>query len=197
MKRTTQRRSVAAAAAVILTAIILPAFVAAQGAQAPAQPANAPAEQSRLSRTLGLTPEQEKALVEFRQARREESRAFRDEMAKVRGEMRELAKDPEANQAKLDALIDKTAKLRAERIKAAFRTRAERDKIFTPEQLAKMKTLRSRMEGRLGRTGRVMRRLDRAGMRGPGRLMGPGPRLGRMARLRALRHSPFFRWRRW
>jgi len=197
MKRTTQRRFVGAAAAVILTAIILPAFVAAQDAQAPAQPANAPAEQSRLSRALGLTPEQEKALEEYRQARREESRAFRGEMAKVRGEMRELVKDPGANQAKIDALIDKITKLRAERIKAAFRTRIERDKIFTPEQLDKMKTLRSRMEGRLGRSGRFMRGLDRTGMRGPGRLMGPGPRLGRMARLRALRHRLFFRWHRW
>ncbi len=91
---------------------------------------------------LDLTPEQEKALEEFRKARAEEGRAFRDEMAKVRAERRELAKDPKANQAKLDALIDRTAKLRAEREKAAFRNRIERDKIFTPEQREKMKTFR-------------------------------------------------------
>jgi Spy/CpxP family protein refolding chaperone len=188
---------IGAAAMAFVAALLLPALVAAQETKTPPPAANERPGRMLARETLDLTPEQEKALVEFRKARAEEGRVFRDEMTRLRAEMRELAKDPKANQPKLDALIDKTARLRAEREKAAFRNRTERDKIFTPEQLEKMKALRDRLANRPGMAGRGPMGFGRMGFRGPGRFLGPGSRPERMARLRALRHRPFLRrWRR-
>jgi Spy/CpxP family protein refolding chaperone len=165
-----------AGVAALLVASLLATRAAAQD-QPPAAGQAAPARIGRASADLGLSAEQEKALREFRQARREESRAFREEMGRLRGELRELARNPEANRAKIDALIDKQAGLRAERQKGAFRARAERDKIFTPEQREKIRSFRSRAAGRtaLGRRAALGRAPWRA------------------ARWRALRHHPFFR----
>ncbi len=180
----------------LLAAALFVSLAAAQDTQPPAQPDRSRVERARPLADLGLTAEQVKALEEFRKARREESRTFRDEMRKLRDETRELAQDPQANQKGIDALIDRRAGLVAERQKAGFRARAERDKIFTPEQREKLKTLKSRFAGRRGLAGR--------GMKGPGRLglgpagrrtMGRGP--ARMARLRALRHRLHRNWRRW
>ena len=53
-----------------------------------------------------MTADQKKALEGFRKARLEERTAFREKMAQLREEMRGLAGDPQANQAKIDALID-------------------------------------------------------------------------------------------
>ena len=198
MKKEISRPFVRLTTAVFLAAFLFPAFAAAQETQAPAQPGKTPAEKMRPRRDLGITPEQEKALEEFRKARMEEDRSFREEMTKIHTDMRELAKDPKANQAKIDALIDKTAELRAGREKAAFRNRAERDKIFTPEQLEKMKSFRGRLRGRPGLAGRGRMGFGRMGFRGPGmgRFREPGIGMRPMERLRALRHRQFLR-RRW
>jgi len=184
------------ATAVILAMALIPALAAAQESSAPAQAAQAPAERLGPRQALALTPDQEKALEAFRQARRDESRAFRDEMAKVRHEMRGLAKDPQANRAKMEALIDRTAKLRADREKAALRARGERDKIFTPEQLERLRSWRGRLAGRAGLArGRGGAAFGPMGFRAPGRLGGQRLAPGRMARLRALRHRALLRWR--
>src|SRR4030042_4264634 len=198
MRKESHGTSVRVAAA-FLAAVLLPACVTAQETQAPDRTTKTQIERARPRADLGLTPEQERALGEFRKARAEENKAFREEMTKLRAEMRELAKDPGANQAKIDALIDRTAELRSGREKAAFRNRADRDKIFTPEQLEKMKALRSRFEGRPAAAGRGRMALGRVGLHGPrmGRFMEPGFGPGRTARLRALGHRPFLRWRRW
>jgi len=184
--------------AVILALALIPALAAAQDSQAPARAAQAPAERLSPRQALGLTPDQEKALEAFRQARREESRAFRDEMAKVRQEMRGLAEDPQANRAKMEALIDRTSKLRADREKSALRAGVERGKIFTPEQLQKLKAWRGRLADRAGLArGRGGAAFGPMGFRGPGRIGGQRLAPGRMARLRALRHRALWRWRRW
>lgn len=168
-------------------ALVFPALAAAQEKQtAPPRRDERPARMMARE-ALVLTPEQEKALADFRKARADEAKAFRDEMDKLRAERRELAKDPQANQAKLNALIDKTSKLWAEREKAAIKSRLERNKIFTPEQLEKMRAFR----GRLGDRARMARRMTmgpgRMAFRGPGLMMGRGfgdPRLHRMRILR-------------
>jgi Spy/CpxP family protein refolding chaperone len=185
--------------AAFLAAVLIPLFVAAQEAQTPPPAANERPARMLARESLGLTPDQEKALEEFRKTRMEESKAFREEMMKLHAEMRELAKDPKANQAKIDALVDQTAQLRAGREKAAFRNRAERDKIFTPEQLEKMKALRERFAGRAGLAGPGRMGIGRMGFRGPGmgRFGGQGFGRGRMGRFRPLRHRPFLRWWRW
>jgi Spy/CpxP family protein refolding chaperone len=198
MKARSVKTIVGAAALAFTAALIFPALASAQGRR-PAPPPRDERPARLLAReALDLTPEQEKALADFRKAREEETKASRDEMSKLLTERRELAKDPQANQAKLNALIDKMSKLRAEREKAAIKNGLERDKIFTPEQREKMKALRERMARRPMMAGRMALGAGRLGLRGQGRLMGPGFGPGRLARMRALRARPLYRnWRRW
>ena len=176
MIKMNSRTFIRVTAALFLAAVFILVFVTAQEAQAPPPAGKNPPAKMQSREALGLSPGQEKALETFRKARMDENRAFREKMMKLRGEMRELAKDPKTGEAKIDGLIDKTAELRAERAKAAFRNRAEVKKIFTPEQLEKMK-----------------------GFRGPGmgRFMGPGFGMRRMGRFGAFPHRPFpgRRWR--
>ena len=179
------------AAAAFLAVALIPLTVAAQDDPQADRPARARIERPRPLADLGLTAEQEKALEAYRKARLDESRAFRDEMAEIRGEMGDLLQDPEANRAKIEDLIDKRAGLMAQREKSALRNRAEWDKIFTPEQREKLRTLRSRAGGRTGLAGRRMMApgdLDRGWAPG----LRPNPR--RMARYRALRHRMPLRW---
>ena len=185
MKEKTRRTSVLIAAAAFLAAALFPLAAGAQENGQAAAPGRASVEPGRRLADLGLTPEQIKALGDLRGARRAEDRAFREEMAQLRGTMRELAKDPQANLAKIDALIDNRAALRAGREKAVLRAKAERNKIFTPDQLEKLGSLRARRIGRgIGhlRDGRF------AGLRAGARPM---------ARLRALRLRPILRLWRW
>lgn len=183
--------------AVTAAAVLIPMAAATQETQPPAQTERARIEPARPLADLGLTADQKKALDEFRKSRLVERTAFREKMAMLREEMRGFARDPQANQAKIDALIDRSAGLRAERMKAAFRARAEREKIFTPGQLEKIKALRSRFAERPGLAGRRMRGFGHAGFSSVGRLRGPRDLRWRMARLRALRHRHMAGWRRW
>jgi Spy/CpxP family protein refolding chaperone len=198
MIKTIFRIAIRVTAAVFLAAVLIPAFVTAQETQAPPPAGKKPPVKIGPRESLGLTSEQEKALEEFRKVRRDESRAFRDEMQKMRGEMRELAKDPQANEAKIDGLIDKTTQLRAERAKAAFKHRVEAEKIFTPEQLEKMRAFRGRLMERPGMAGSGRMGFGRMGFRGPGmgRFMGPGFGMRPWGGHRPWRHRPLF-WRRW
>ena len=186
-------------ASLFLAVILAAAFITAQEAQAPPPAVKKPPVKMGPRESLGLTAEQEKALETFRKTRMDENRAFREEMMKLRGEMRELAQDPKAGEAKMNGLIDKTAELRAERAKAAFKHGGEVEKIFTPEQLEKLKTFRARVMDRPGMAGRGRMGFGRMGFRGPGmgRLMGPGFGMRRMGRFGAFPHRPFSgrRWR--
>jgi len=198
MIKMNSRMFIRVTAALFLAAILAPAFITAQETQAPPPAGKKPPVKMGPREALGLSPEQEKALETFRKARMDENRAFREEMMKLRGEMRELAKDPKTGEAKINGLIDKTAELRAERTKAAFRNRAEVEKIFTPEQLEKMKAFRGRLMDRPGMAGRGRMGFGRMGFRGPGRFMGPGFGMRRMGCFGAFPHRPFpgWRWRR-
>ncbi len=200
MNKTTFRIAIRVTAALFLAAVLVPVFVTAQEAQAPPPAGKKPPVKMGPRESLGLSAEQEKALESFRKTRMDENRAFREEMMKLRGELRELAKDPKASEAKINGLIDKTAELRAERAKAAFKHRGEVEKIFTPEQLEKMKTFRARAMDRPGMAGRGQMGFGRMGFRGAGagRFMGPGFGMRRMGRFGAFPHRPFpgRRWRR-
>ena len=200
MIKMNSRMFIRVTAALFLAAILIPAFVTAQEAQAPPPAGKKPPVKMGLRESLGLTDEQTKALETFRKARMDESRAFREEMMKLRGEMRELAKDPKAGEAKMNGLIDKTAQLRTERAKAAFKHRGEIEKIFTPEQLEKMRAFRARAMDRPGMAGPGRMGFGRMGFRGPGmgRFGGPGFGMRRMGRIGAFPHRPFpgWRWRR-
>lgn len=158
-----------------------PAVKAKPGFQAPP---------ARMNEALQLTPDQEAKLKAFRESRQAENKAFADEMIKLQGDLRAFRQDPKADPAKVDALIDKVFKLRADRAKAGIRNAQAWRAIFTPEQLEKMK-----------RGGPMMGRgpgMDMArpfGQRGPGMGMarpfgrrGPGA-MGRD--FRPLRHRPW------
>jgi Spy/CpxP family protein refolding chaperone len=167
------------------------AVLAAAGWAAQAQQNPAPQERERpdtrslrreMARDLfNITPEQEKKLQELREAGRKDRQAWRGEMRKMRGEMRDLMRAPQANTARIDKLIDSRARLRAEREKAAFRSREDRRSVFTPEQLEKMKKYRGLVRERFGAAGGPGADLGRPGMarhygRGAARAwrMGPG-----------------------
>ena len=142
MKRTHRNGIGTVLAAAVLVAALWPI---AGGAQTQPSAQDKPQAQEKfrlrdMARDLyNITPEQEKRIQEFRQAQMKDRRAFRDEMSKMRAEMRELRKAPQADPAKIDGLIDGMSKLRAGREKMAFRARGEWEKIFTPEQLQRMK----------------------------------------------------------
>jgi Spy/CpxP family protein refolding chaperone len=102
---------------------------------------------------LGLTPEQKEKLEEFRKSGREKSRAYFEEMRKVRLEMREMMKDAEANEKEILKLYDQMAKIRAEQFRHSLQRSKEFKKILTPEQLEKLESAKKRM----GRRGNLQR----------------------------------------
>jgi Spy/CpxP family protein refolding chaperone len=112
-----------------------------------AQPQDRP---GRLERFLDLTPEQQAKLEEFRKAGAEERQAHFEKMRKLREDMREAMKNPEANEAKINGLIDEMSKLRADQMKRGLARKMEMKKIFTPEQQEKLARMRDRMADRRG-----------------------------------------------
>lgn len=195
MKKMTGAAITSALTAVFLAALLaLPAAAQAPGDQGDDRPM--PRLRMAARDILDLTPEQEKKLEAFREARIEDSRAFRDQMMKMRGELDELMKDPAANQAKINGAIDRMSNLRADRLKAAVKSRAGWQAIFTPEQLEKMNSYRGAFRGRPGMMGRGRMAVGPMGFRGPGRSMGPG--MGRWHRPgRGMYRDRPLGWRRW
>ncbi len=139
--------------AVVLAIALWPVTAKPQDKPAPPEKPRPGARSLRqeMARDLfDITSEQEKKLQELREARRRDHQAFREETVRMRGEMRDLMKDPKANAAKIEKLIDGRARLRAEREKQVLRSRGEREKNFTPEQLEKMRKYRDIFRERVG-----------------------------------------------
>jgi len=132
--------------------------------------------QERMKNWLNLTPEQETKLKDFQKARQEEQKAFRDQMEKLRGEFQPLLKDSKADQNKVNGLIDQMFKLRADQFKKSIQNGKDREKIFTPEQLEKMKNARGGMNRMMMLRGRGMGPMGLTGPMGRGGFMGPGMR---------------------
>jgi len=95
-----------------------------------------------LKDALQLTPEQEAKLEEFRKARLEEAKAFREKMRQMNQDLRKLMADPKADEKEITSLIDEISKFRGDRMKAQYKNRKEWEKIFTPEQLKKLQEYR-------------------------------------------------------
>jgi len=181
-------------AAVAFVAALWPFQAGAQAQQAPPDKGQTQ-ERTHPRRDMvrdlfNVTPEQEKKIQEIRQARQKDRQAFREQMTKMRGEMRDLMKDSKTNAAKIDSLIDGMSRLRADRLKAAFRTRGDWEKVFTPEQLGKMKEYRGAFMGRRGLAEGGRLGFGRPWMRGSMASRGMGMR----ARGWRMRHPGFF-WR--
>jgi hypothetical protein len=104
-------------------------------------------------------------------------KAFQEKMKKMRSELRELMKDPKADEKKIDGLIDEMSKLRAMQFKSSVKQRKEIRKIFTPEQLEKMDKFKARlMDQRAMRKGQPFpkkRFLRQGRFFGPERFGGP------------------------
>lgn len=136
--------------------------------QKPGQQAQVPGGPGeRLKTWLNLTPDQETKLKEFQKARQDEMTSFRDQMKKMRDELGPLMKDSKAEANKINGLIDQITKLQAERMKKGVQNGRNFEKIFTPEQLEKLKNVRGGLRGFGLGLGMGL------GMRGPG--IGPGP----------------------
>jgi Spy/CpxP family protein refolding chaperone len=196
---TQKKRRGAALAAFALVAALGSLAIQAQDQQAP-QDKPQTQERARLRRDtardlLALTPEQEKKIQEFRQVRQKDRQAFRDEMTRMRGEMRDLMKDTKANSAKIEGLIDQRSKLRADREKMTIRTRGEWEKLFTPEQLEKMKKYRGAFMGRQGLADGERFGFGRPGMGRFMRMRGMG--MGARSAWGWRMHHPGFFWRHW
>jgi Spy/CpxP family protein refolding chaperone len=144
-----------------------PSPQAKPGQQAPGP--NGPMQ--RLKAWLNLTPEQVTKLQDFRKANQEGQKAFQDQMKKLRDELGPLMKDSKSDQNKINGLIDQVAKLSADRIKRGYQNARNLEKIFTPDQLDKLK----RVGGVLQGFGMGLR--QGLGMRGAGqgRGFGQGP----------------------
>jgi Spy/CpxP family protein refolding chaperone len=171
-------------AIMIVSVLVFGLSLMAQNRPAPAEKAQkpAPAAQARLERLknwLNLTPEQVTKLNDLRKAQAEEQRTFRQQLQKLRGEIGPLLKDPKADQAKINALVDQITKLAGDRIKKSLQNGKELEKIFTPEQFQKFRQLRNRPAPQRFMRGRGMGPMA-MGPRGQfmpqGQFMQPGPR---------------------
>lgn len=96
---------------------------------------------------LDLTPEQQTKLKDMRKSHEEAMKGLREQQMKMGEEMKKLLADPKADQNKVDGLIDEMAKLQATRMKSNFRFRQDMEKIFTPQQLEKLKKAKSAFQG--------------------------------------------------
>ena len=148
----------------------------------------------RIKGALQLTPEQEVKLKEFHKARQDENKAFSEQMKKVRSDMQALRKDDKADPNKVNGLIDQMFKLQADRAKAQFKNRKDMEKIFTPEQLQKMKDGRGQfmggfMPGRMGGPGGMGMRMG-MGMDRSMMMRGPMMRFGMRMRMMMQRFMP-------
>ena len=114
----------------------------------------------RWASELNLTKEQQDRLVDLRKRQYEETKPLRDEMYQKRQEMRDLYTNPAADDATILARQKEVSALQQKMQEKMLQFKLEQRKVFTPEQLEKMKGL-SYGPGRGGRQGY-----------GPGR--GPG-----------------------
>ena len=127
-----------------LSLAFLPSLVHGQALERPAKKARV--DSPRNTRDfLGLTPEQKTRLEELRKLDREKQRAHFESMRKVQFEMREMMKDPEANEKEILKLYGQMSTLRAEQFKNSLLRRKEHRKILTPEQLEKLEKFNKRM----------------------------------------------------
>jgi Spy/CpxP family protein refolding chaperone len=103
---------------------------------------------------LNLTAEQKSKLQEFRKTRQEDMKQFQEKMRPLREKLQTLLRDPSSDLKEINALIDQTSSLRVDHQKKVIAQLREIRKIFTPEQLEKLKRLRRFARGRsFGRRG--------------------------------------------
>jgi len=95
----------------------------------------------RWAAELNLTKEQQDKLVELKKRQREETRPLRDEMYQKRQEMRQLFTNPATDDATILEKQKQMNALQQQMQGKMVQFRLEQRKVFTPEQLDKMKDL--------------------------------------------------------
>ncbi len=95
----------------------------------------------RLAAELNLSKEQQDKLVQLRNKHWEEMKPLRDEMFQARQEMRQLFTDPATGDATILEKQKQIAALQQKMQEKMVQFRLEQRKVFTPEQLNKMKDL--------------------------------------------------------
>jgi len=131
---------------------------------------------ARLQSYLNLTPEQIQKFKDFQKARQDEQKSFRDQMQKLRGDLRPMLKDEKADKGKINGLIDQIAKLGADRAKQTLGNRGGIEKILTPEQADKLKQAGPAIRQRLMNAVRGLGMTPGGGPMRGGRMMQPGMR---------------------
>jgi Spy/CpxP family protein refolding chaperone len=141
---------------IVLATMILGAFLIMAFGLAAQEKQQAPelkADTGHMTRNpLDLTAEQQTKLEAMRKAHQAQSQAFLDEMNKLRDEFRSLRDDLKADPKKVAAVVDRMAKVRADRMKAGVQHRREFESILTPEQRAKMARFHDRLREFRGRS---------------------------------------------
>lgn len=99
---------------------------------------------------LDLSDRQKEQMADLHEAHQRRMIATRSGLAEARLDLRKLMRAESPDRAKIDATIDRMAKLRADAQKSRVATRLEAQKVLTPEQRKKMKDARGGMGGHGG-----------------------------------------------
>ncbi len=124
--------------------------LAASFAQTPPAKTGPKARGERPADFLSLTPEQQTRFDGIRKARQAEAQSFREEMGKLRPQLRAAMKDPQADPKKIDSLIDQLSQARAAHLKSVLHSLKDMEKVLTPDQLEKLRNARSGLGWRRG-----------------------------------------------
>jgi Spy/CpxP family protein refolding chaperone len=170
---------------------------AAPAAKAPA------AKQAAAGRQAGLnlTDAQREQIRALRDAQRNDDRALREKMRAAREQLRQAMRADVPDEAAVRSAAGAVGALQADQAALRARSRAQFMKVLTPDQQARMKQARARLEQRTQRVQRQMQmrlnRMMRQGQ-GPGRGMGPvGAPMGRPMMNPRLRQQMLRQWRWW
>ncbi len=131
----------------VLTSAVFAFGPGGQAGSAPGQAGGGPGWQNghgghgRMATELNLTKEQQDQLAALRKQQWEQNKPLRDQMYQKQQEMRSLYTDPAANDATIVAKQKEVNALRQQMQDRAVQFRLEQRKIFTPEQLAKLRDM--------------------------------------------------------
>jgi len=101
------------------------------------------AEEQKIEKALGVTPEQRQKMKELRQASQAKQKALADELKAKKSALREELEGPKPNRSKISGLVADVKALQGkmldDRVEQIFQMR----EILTPEQYKKLKELRA------------------------------------------------------
>jgi protein CpxP len=106
---------------------------------------------------LNLTDAQREQIRALRDAQRNDQRALREKMRAAREQLRQTMRADVPDEAAVRSAAGAVAALQADQATLRARSRAQVMKVLTPDQQARMKQARARLEQRVQRMQRAMR----------------------------------------